>query len=104
MALIGGKVTKKKGYHCACPGSPPNVPPYIIAVPPSGTCEGACQGGVKKPDARIGMGNRRRRYSNMSGMDSNGSMSVGEYAVSLLSVGVLFFVIGYGYYKGKESA
>jgi hypothetical protein len=46
----------------------------------------------------------RRRYSNMSGTDSNGSMSVGAYAVSLLSVGVLFFVIGYGYYKGKESA
>ena len=47
---------------------------------------------------------KTKQYSNMSGMGSNGSMSVGAYAISMLSVGVLFFVIGYGYYKGKESA
>jgi len=31
-------------------------------------------------------------------------MSSGSYAISMLSVGLLFFVIGYGYYKGKSAA
>ncbi len=31
-------------------------------------------------------------------------MSVGNFVLSMVSVGVLFYVIGYGYYKGQESA
>lgn len=99
-------IRREDGYHCACPGNPPTVPPYMLAVP-TGGCEGACQGGVRTPDNPLIRGERPRRratYSNMNGMGSNGSMSVGAYAISMLSVGVLFFVIGYGYYKGKESA
>ena len=100
-------IRREDGYYCACPGNPPTVPAYTIAVP-TGGCEGACQGGVRTPDNPMIRGERPRRrtttYNNMSGMGSNGSMSVGAYAISMLSVGVLFFVIGYGYYKGKESA
>jgi len=31
-------------------------------------------------------------------------MGVGSYAISMLSVGLLFFVIGYSYYKGQDAA
>jgi|TARA_B100001094_G_scaffold275984_1_gene283871 hypothetical protein len=31
-------------------------------------------------------------------------MSVGNFVLSMVSVGLLFYVIGYGYYKGQESA
>ena len=101
------KLGREDGFHCKCPGNPPSVPPYIIAVP-SGGCEGACQGGVRTPDNSVAaMSNRRRTsYSNMSGMGSSNvaKMSVGAFALSMVSVGVLFYVIGYGYYKGQESA
>jgi hypothetical protein len=36
--------------------------------------------------------------------DETPTMSAGAYAISMLSVGLLFFVIGYGYYKGKDAA
>ena len=99
------KIRREDGFHCACPGNPPTVPPYMLAVP-TGGCEGACQGGVRTPDNSVTeiSSKRRTAFSNMSGMGKNGSMSVGAYAISMLSVGVLFFVIGYGYFKGKESA
>lgn len=31
-------------------------------------------------------------------------MTIGTYALGLVSVGVLFFVIGYSFEKGKERA
>lgn len=31
-------------------------------------------------------------------------MTIGNYAVALLSVGVMFFVIGYSFNKGKDAA
>lgn len=31
-------------------------------------------------------------------------MNIGTYAVSLVGVGILFFMIGYGYQKGRDIA
>jgi hypothetical protein len=31
-------------------------------------------------------------------------MTIGQYALGLVSVGVLFFVIGYSFEKGKDRA
>ena len=85
-------------------------------IPPAGclhNCYKCCagKGGIatnKSSSGSNGNLNRLRRggFTNFDG-DTSGSMStmsVGAYALSMLSVGVLFFVIGYGYFKGKESA
>lgn len=36
--------------------------------------------------------------------DDKPTMPVSAYVLSMISVGLLFYVIGYGYCKGKESA
>lgn len=37
-------------------------------------------------------------------MAKSKDMTLGTYAMSLLGVGVLFFMIGYGYQKGRDIA
>ena len=51
---------------------------------------------------------RVRRYRNLSGENNEtpniASMPASQYVMGLIGVGVLFFVIGYGWEKGKETA
>lgn len=56
------------------------------------------------PTARGGRG--QRLWFNQSGTPTTAEagMSVPQYVMGLLSVGVLFFVIGYGYKKGVAKA
>ena len=46
----------------------------------------------------------RRFDGNMMMKKDTSTMSVGAFVMSMVSVGVLFFVIGYGYSKGRKSA
>ena len=46
-------------------------------------------------------------FRNMAGTNGSGNMStmsVAQYAMGLVSVGILFYVIGYSYSEGKKAA
>ena len=58
--------------------------------------------------ARKKKGTDFRRFDGMDMMkkrgDKTATMSAGAFAMSMISVGLLFFVIGYGYSKGRKAA
>ena len=59
--------------------------------------------GMIRPSS--GPSRRRNGFSNQTGTPlAKQGMSVSQYVMGLVGVGVLFFVIGYGYKKGVEKA
>lgn len=77
----------------------------FLPLPPMPPLAGKTRGVPGRGSRYYGPRGQRVAFRNFGGMNGNmNGKGIQSYILGLVSVGVLFFVIGYGYQAGKEKA